>query len=41
MMDHPSNPRFPTYWHARDYGLFSLNPFGVRDFERNRALMVP
>lgn len=32
MMDHPSNLNYPTYWHARTYGLFSANPFGVRDF---------
>lgn len=38
IMEHPDNPRYPTYWHARDYGLFALNPFGVRDFERNKAL---
>lgn len=38
IMDHPENPRYPTYWHARDYGLFALNPFGVRDFERNKTL---
>lgn len=33
MMDHPSNPRHPTYWHARDYGLFALNPFGQNAFD--------
>jgi hypothetical protein len=33
MFDHPSNPRHPTYWHARDYGLFSLNPFGRAAFD--------
>ena len=32
MFDHPSNPRHPTYWHARDYGLFALNPFGQHAF---------
>jgi hypothetical protein len=26
-MDHPANLRHPTRWHARDYGLFSANPF--------------
>jgi hypothetical protein len=33
MFDHPSNPRHPTYWHARDYGLFALNPFGQHAFD--------
>ena len=32
MFDHPSNPRHPSYWHARGYGLFAVNPFGERDF---------
>lgn len=32
IFDHPSNPRHPTYWHVRDYGLFSLNPFGQSSF---------
>lgn len=30
--DHPKNPGYPTYWHARGYGLFSANPLGVKDF---------
>ncbi|HYW43612.1 MAG TPA: PmoA family protein [Bryobacteraceae bacterium] len=33
MFDHPQNPRHPTYWHARDYGLFALNPFGKNAFD--------
>ena len=33
MFDHPQNPRHPTYWHARDYGLFALNPFGQNAFD--------
>ncbi|MBK1882518.1 PmoA family protein [Luteolibacter pohnpeiensis] len=35
MFDHPSNLRHPTWWHARDYGLFAANPFGKHDFEGN------
>lgn len=34
MMDHPSNLRHPTYWHARTYGLLTANPFGVKDFTK-------
>lgn len=33
IMDHPGNPRHPTWWHVRDYGLFAANPFGQHDFE--------
>ena len=33
VMDHPSNPRAPTYWHARAYGLLAANIFGLHDFE--------
>jgi len=35
IFDHPSNPRPPTYWHARAYGLFATNIFGLHDFERD------
>jgi hypothetical protein len=34
IFDHPQNPRHPTWWHVRDYGLFAANPFGQHDFER-------
>ena len=37
MMDHPDNPRHPTYWHSRGYGLHSINPFGVSDFLNDKA----
>jgi hypothetical protein len=36
MFDHPQNPRHPTYWHARDYGLFALNPFGSNAFDSSQ-----
>ncbi len=34
IFDHPGNPRHPTWWHVRDYGLYAANPFGVHDFEK-------
>ncbi len=34
IFDHPENPRHPTWWHVRDYGLFAANPFGRHDFEK-------
>lgn len=33
IMDHPDNPRHPTWWHVRTYGLFAANPFGIHNFE--------
>ncbi len=37
IFDHPANPRHPTTWHVRDYGLFAANPFGIHDFEKKPA----
>ena len=34
IFDHPSNPRHPSSWHARAYGLCAANVFGKRHFER-------
>ena len=46
IFDHPSNPRHPTWWHVRDYGLFAANPFGQHEFEKTKdknsgELIVP
>ncbi len=30
IIDHPSNVGYPTYWHARDYGLFAANTLGQK-----------
>jgi hypothetical protein len=32
IFDHSSNPGYPTYWHARGYGLFAANPLGQEVF---------
>jgi hypothetical protein len=37
MFDHPLNPRHPTYWHARGYGLLAANIFGLREFENDKS----
>ena len=34
--DHPASINYPTWWHVRDYGLFSANPLGQGDFQKQR-----
>lgn len=34
--DHPKNQSYPTYWHARGYGLFAANPLGAKDFTQGK-----
>jgi hypothetical protein len=36
IMDHPSNPGYPAYWHARGYGLFAVNPLGKQIFSNGK-----
>jgi hypothetical protein len=36
IFDHPANPGFPTYWHARGYGLFAVNPLGQKVFSNGK-----
>jgi hypothetical protein len=43
IFDHPTNVSYPSYWHARGYGLFAVNPLGAKVFsngkdERNLTL---
>ena len=38
VVDHWENPRHPTHWHVRGYGLFTANPFGVHDFEADDSI---
>lgn len=38
VFDHPRSFRHPTYWHVRDYGMYTANPFGWHDFHGNPAL---
>jgi hypothetical protein len=37
IFDHPSNPRHPTYWHSRGYGLHAANIFGWHDFLADKS----
>ena len=37
IFDNPANPRHPTWWHARGYGLFAANIFGLHDFEHDKT----
>ena len=39
IFDHPSNPGFPTFWHARGYGLFAANPLGKKVFTNGKEAM--
>ena len=34
IFDHPQNPRHPTWWMVRDYGLFAANAFGQHEYEK-------
>jgi hypothetical protein len=39
IFDHPGNPNYPTYWHARGYGLFAANPLGQHMFDPKQPLL--
>ena len=37
VLDHPANPHHPVRWHARAYGLFAANPFGLAAFTGDKS----
>ncbi len=45
VFDYPTNFRYPTYWHVRDYGLMTANQWGIAAFTgdpaRNGSYTLP
>ncbi len=39
ILDHPDNVGYPTYWHARGYGLFAANPLGQAVFSKGHETL--
>ena len=39
IFDHPENIGHPTYWHARGYGLFAVNPLGQSMFTNGEEVL--
>lgn len=39
IIDHPQNIGYPTYWHARGYGLFAANPLGQKVFSNGKQAL--
>jgi hypothetical protein len=39
IIDHKKNVGYPTYWHARGYGLFSANPLGQKVFSNGKEVL--
>jgi hypothetical protein len=37
ILDNPQNPHHPVRWHARAYGLFAANPFGLAVFTNDKS----
>jgi len=37
IFDNPANPKHPTYWHSRSYGLFAANIFGEHDYYNDKT----
>jgi len=39
IFDHPDNLNYPTFWHARGYGLFAANPLGEKIFTNGKKVL--
>jgi hypothetical protein len=39
IIDHEKNVGYPTYWHARGYGLFAANPLGQAVFSDGKEVL--
>lgn len=39
IFDHPANVGYPTYWHARGYGLFAANTLGQAIFSKGKEVL--
>jgi len=39
IFDRPGNPGYPTYWHARGYGLFAANPLGQKALSNGKDVL--
>jgi hypothetical protein len=40
ILNHPSSTNYPTYWHARGYGLFAANPIGRHAYDSKQPERV-
>ncbi|WP_439559563.1 PmoA family protein, partial [Dyadobacter sp.] len=39
IIDHPKNVGYPAYWHARGYGLFAVNPLGMKALSDGKEVL--
>jgi hypothetical protein len=37
IFDHPDNFRYPGYWHVRNYGLMTANPFALSEYKNDKS----
>ncbi|MET3113018.1 hypothetical protein AAKU52_000737 [Pedobacter sp. CG_S7] len=40
ILDHPKNVGYPSYWHARGYGLYAANPLGQKEFSKGKEVLA-